>query len=155
MGGFLFPRPYKKWISLYYIFVFPGCLCLLVYVSDVPSGLFLNIFMTVFCFACSLPLGMMCAFGQRSKLYVIRYGSRVFVMLCHAIPFVLVLFIASTLIPLFFPPELLVEIIKRVLIVVSLFQAGVIAKIVTAGLKSLTNESIKFTKLFSNAFKKP
>ena len=108
--------------------------------SDVPTelwgGLPLTLLLTSAGMAGALPLGIAVAYGRRSALPVLRGLLTGYVELARGIPLVAALFVASFLLPLFFPDGVAVDMLWRVLIAIVLFAAAYLSEIVRGGLQA-------------------
>jgi His/Glu/Gln/Arg/opine family amino acid ABC transporter permease subunit len=81
----------------------------------------------------ALPLGIAVAYGRRSQLPVLRGILTGYVELARGIPLVAALFVASFLLPLFFPDGMALDMLWRVLIAIVLFAAAYLSEIIRAG----------------------
>ena len=108
--------------------------------SDVPTelwgGLPLTLLLTSAGMAGALPLGIAVAYGRRSALPILRGLLTGYVELARGIPLVAALFVASFLLPLFFPDGVAVDMLWRVLIAIVLFAAAYLSEIVRGGLQA-------------------
>lgn len=108
--------------------------------SDIPTeqwgGLPLTLLLTSAGMAGALPLGIAVAYGRRSALPVLRGLLTGYVELARGIPLVAALFVASFLLPLFFPDGVAVDMLWRVLIAIVLFAAAYLSEIVRGGLQA-------------------
>ena len=102
------------------------------------GGLFLTLVISGVGIASALPGGIILALGRRSKLPVIRVLSTSFIEL---FPFgatlITVLFMATTMFPLFMPEGFVLNKLVQVIIAVCLFNACYMAETVRAGLQAI------------------
>jgi general L-amino acid transport system permease protein len=87
--------------------------------------------------ASALPGGIILALGRRSKLPIIRVLSTAFIELFRSVPLITVLFMATTMFPLFMPEGVILNKLVQVIIAVCLFNACYMAETVRAGLQAI------------------
>lgn len=147
LAWLMIPRlPAKLWVGLAMLTAFP----LLVYIllsggmfglPVVPSskwgGLLLTLLISLTGIVASFPIGILLALGRRSTLPVIRILCVCFIEFVRGVPLITILFMASNLLPLFFPPELTFDKLVRALVAVSLFSAAYMAEVVRGGLQAI------------------
>ncbi|PCI05186.1 MAG: amino acid ABC transporter permease [Hyphomicrobiales bacterium] len=101
------------------------------------GGLFLTFVIAGIGIASALPGGIILALGRRSKLPVVSVLSTAFIELFRSVPLITVLFMATTMFPLFVPEGFVLNKLVQVIIAVCLFNACYIAEIVRAGLQAI------------------
>ncbi len=101
------------------------------------GGLFLTLVISGIGIASALPGGIILAMGRRSKLPVIRVLSTAFIELFRSVPLITVLFMATTMFPLFMPEGVVLNKLVQVIIAVCLFNACYMAETVRAGLQAI------------------
>lgn len=101
------------------------------------GGLSLTLVIAGIGIASALPGGILLALGRRSKLPVIRVLSTAFIELFRSVPLITVLFMATTMFPLFMPDGFVLNKLVQVIIAVCLFNACYMAETVRAGLQSI------------------
>ena len=101
------------------------------------GGLFLTLVISGIGMATALPGGIILALGRRSKLPVIRVLSTAFIELFRSVPLITVLFMATTMFPLFMPHGIVINTLVQVIIAVCLFTACYMAEIVRGGLQAI------------------
>jgi general L-amino acid transport system permease protein len=101
------------------------------------GGLFLTLVISGIGIASALPGGIILALGRRSRLPVIRVLSTAFIELFRSVPLITVLFMATTMFPLFMPEGFVLNKLVQVIIAVCLFNACYMAETVRAGLQSI------------------
>ena len=101
------------------------------------GGLFLTLVISGIGIASALPGGIILALGRRSKLPVVRVLSTAFIELFRSVPLITVLFMATTMFPLFMPEGFVLNKLVQVIIAVCLFNACYMAETVRAGLQSI------------------
>ncbi|PCJ83434.1 MAG: amino acid ABC transporter permease [Hyphomicrobiales bacterium] len=101
------------------------------------GGLFLTFVIAGIGIAFALPGGIVLALGRRSKLPVVRVFSMAFIELFRSVPLITVLFMATTMFPLFVPEGFVLNKLVQVIIAVCLFNACYMAEVVRAGLQAI------------------
>lgn len=85
----------------------------------------------------SLPLGVALALGRRSKLPIVKFFSVLFIEFVRGVPFITVLFMANTMLPLFVPQEYSPDRFLRPLVGVALFASAYMAEVIRGGLQAM------------------
>ena len=101
------------------------------------GGLFLTLVISGIGIASALPGGIILALGRRSRLPVIKVLSTAFIELFRSVPLITVLFMATTMFPLFMPEGFVLNKLVQVIIAVCLFNACYMAEIVRGGLQAV------------------
>ncbi|MBL4786271.1 MAG: amino acid ABC transporter permease [Cohaesibacteraceae bacterium] len=101
------------------------------------GGLFLTFVIAGIGIASALPGGILLALGRRSKLPVVRVLCTSFIELFRSVPLITVLFMATTMFPLFMPEGFVLNKLVQVIIAVCLFNACYMAETVRAGLQAI------------------
>ena len=103
------------------------------------GGLLLTFLLTVVGISFSFPLGILLALGRRSRLPAIRWTSIVYIEVIRGVPLVTILFMASTMVPLFLPMGMRPDRVLRAMIGITLFSAAYLAENVRGGLQAIPN----------------
>lgn len=101
------------------------------------GGLFLTLVISGIGIASALPGGIFLALGRRSKLPIVRVLSTGFIEIFRSVPLITVLFMATTMFPLFMPEGFVLNKLVQVIIAVVLFNACYMAETVRAGLQAI------------------
>jgi len=101
------------------------------------GGLFLTLVISGVGIASALPGGIILALGRRSKLVIVRVLSIGFIEVFRSVPLITVLFMATTMFPLFMPEGFVLNKLVQVIIAVVLFNACYMAETVRAGLQAI------------------
>ncbi len=141
------PRvPLKRLTATYLLTVFPiaagvlllgGVFGLRVVRTDEWSGLLLTLVVATVGIVAALPLGIVLALGRRSQLPVVRFFSIAFIEFWRGVPLVTVLFMASVMLPVFFPPGVTVNELLGALIGIALFSSAYLAEVIRGGLQAI------------------
>lgn len=101
------------------------------------GGLFLTLLISIVGIVASFPIGIVLALGRRSSMPAVKALCVSFIELVRGVPLVTVLFMASVMLPLFFPPGWTIDKIMRALIGVSLFSGAYMAEVIRGGLQAI------------------
>ena len=140
----------KKFLTLYYVIIYPIIAFLVIYFlisggsfnlmwveTGAWGGLSLTFIVSFFCLIFCFPIGMILALGRRSSLPVIRYFSVTFIEFWRGVPLITVLFMSAVMFPLFLPEGMFVDKLVMVIIAISLFEAAYVAEVIRGGLQAL------------------
>jgi general L-amino acid transport system permease protein len=105
--------------------------------SNLWGGLLLTFLLTVVGISFSFPLGILLALGRRSRLPIVRWVSIVYIEVIRGVPLVTILFMASTMVPLFLPAGIRPDNVLRAMIGITLFSAAYLAENVRGGLQAI------------------
>ena len=89
------------------------------------------------CVSLSLPLGIVLALGRQSNMPVIKMICVFFIEFIRGVPLITLLFVANVVLAYFFPPDSNIDLILRVIIMITLFSAAYIAEVIRGGLAAL------------------
>ena len=138
--------PYKHWNALYFFVVFPvlafvllagGMFGLRAVETALWGGLLVTLVVSYVGIVASLPLGVLLALGRRSKMPIVRTLCITFIETWRGVPLIMVLFMASVMLPLFLPPGVNFDKLLRALIGVALFASAYMAEVVRGGLQAI------------------
>jgi general L-amino acid transport system permease protein len=107
----------------------------------VPSrdmgGYMLCLILGTVCVSLSIPLGILLALGRQSNMPLIKGFCVVFIEFIRGVPLITLLFVANVMLAYFFPPESSIDLILRVIIMITMFSSAYIAEVVRGGLAAL------------------
>lgn len=138
--------PGKKWISIALLSLFPLIFYFVVYGGffGIPQsnttqwGGFLLTFTLAFVgILFALPIGILLALGRRSEMPVIRSICVVYIEFWRGTPLITILFMASVMLPLFFPAGVEFDKVVRAMIGITLFQSAYTAEAIRGGLSAI------------------
>ncbi len=148
--GLLPSEKIKKFLTLYYVIIYPIIAFILIYYlisggafglewveTGAWGGLSLTFIVSFFCLIFCFPVGMFLALGRRSNLPTIRYISVGFIEFWRGVPLITVLFMSSVMFPMFLPEDFFMDKLVRVIIAISLFEAAYVAEVIRGGLQAL------------------
>ena len=101
------------------------------------GGFMLNMILGTVCVSLSLPLGIALALGRQSSMPIIKGICVVFIEFVRGVPLITLLFVANVVLAYFFPPDANIDLILRVIIMITLFSAAYIAEVIRGGLAAL------------------
>jgi general L-amino acid transport system permease protein len=102
------------------------------------GGLMLTLLMAATGMIFALPLGILLALGRQSEtLPLVRAVSVAYIEVIRGVPLISILFMASVMLPLFFPAGLTLDKLLRAQIGLVLFNAAYIAEVVRGGLQAI------------------
>ena len=148
--GYFATEKLKKFLTLYYVVIYPIIAFILIYYlisggsfglmwveTGAWAGLSLTFIVSFFCLIFCFPLGMFLALGRRSTLPTLRYVSVGFIEFWRGVPLITVLFMSSVMFPMFLPEDFFMDKLVRVIIAISLFEAAYVAEVIRGGLQAL------------------
>ncbi len=150
-GGLMAPlfMPAFRWkwqLGVFTLLVFPFIAFALVHgewlglpVAETNEwgGFMLTFFLAVGGIVLALPIGIVMALGRRSDLPIIRSLCVFYIELWRAAPLITILFMASNLLPLFFPSGVDFDKVVRALIAITMFQSAYTAEAIRGGLQAI------------------
>lgn len=101
------------------------------------GGLFVTLVISGIGITFALPAGIVLALGRRSELPLIRIVCTVFIEVFRSVPLITVLFMATTMVPLFLPEGVSFDKLLRAIVAVCLFASAYMAEIVRGGLQAV------------------
>lgn len=102
------------------------------------GGLMLTLLMASTGMVIALPAGILLALGRQSRtLPLVRAVSVGYIEVIRGVPLISILFMASVMLPLFFPAGLTVDKLLRAQIALVLFNAAYVAEVVRGGLQAV------------------
>ncbi len=101
------------------------------------GGLSLTLVLAVVGIVASLPLGIVLALGRQSEMPIVRSVCVIFIEIWRGVPLITVLFMASVMLPLFFPEGMSFDKLLRALIGITLFQSAYMAEVIRGGLQAI------------------
>ena len=107
------------------------------------GGLFLTLVISGVGITFALPGGIILALGRRSKLPIIRVVCVGFIEIFRSVPLITILFMATTMFPLFLPEGFVLNKLVQVIVAVCLFSACYMAEIVRGGLQAIPKGQIE------------
>jgi general L-amino acid transport system permease protein len=101
------------------------------------GGLILTLLLATFGVAFAFPLAILLALGRRSRLPAVRWVCIAYIELIRGVPLISLLFMASVMLPLFFPEGVSVDKLLRAQIALVMFAAAYLAEVVRGGLQAI------------------
>jgi general L-amino acid transport system permease protein len=101
------------------------------------GGFMLNLTVGLSGIVLSLPVGIVLALARRSKLPVIRILSVMFIEAVRGVPLITLLFVSNIILPIFMPPDVTIDSLIRVIIMVTAFSSAYMAEVIRGGLQAI------------------
>jgi general L-amino acid transport system permease protein len=120
-----------------FVFLSGGVLGLPYVDTSLWGGLMLDVIITFVTVAGSLPLGILLAFGRRSRLRGLHLLSVGYIEVWRGVPLLTVLFLSAVVLPLFLPDGVSVDRLLRAMGALVLFNAAYMAEVVRGGLQGI------------------
>ncbi len=143
----LIPRvPYKGYIGAFILVIFPFIAYALIHgewlglpIAETSQwgGFMLTFVLASVGIVAALPIGILLALGRRSNLPIIRTISVVYIEFWRGTPLITILFMASVMLPLFFPAEVDFDKVLRAMIGITMFQSAYTAEAIRGGLQAI------------------
>ena len=134
---------YLRWFSIAYpviaTILLVGGLGLTVVTTDKFGGFMLNLTVGLAGIVLSLPFGIILALGRQSRLPVIRIFSIVFIESVRGVPLITLLFVSNIILPIFLPPDVALDSVVRVIVMVTAFASAYMAEVIRGGLQAIPN----------------
>ena len=132
---------YLRWFSIAYPIIATILLAGGFGLQEVPTdkfgGFMLNLIVGLSGIVLSLPVGILLALGRQSKLPLIRWFSIGFIEAVRGVPLITLLFVSNILLPIFLPPDVTLDSIIRVIIMVTAFASAYMAEVIRGGLQAI------------------
>jgi len=114
-----------------------GGMGLVAVATDQWGGFMLTLVIALIGIVLSLPFGILLALGRRSDLPIIRTLCIAFIEFVRGVPLITVLFMANVMLPLLLPPDASVNVLLRVLVGATAFEAAYMAEAIRGGLQAI------------------
>ena len=137
---------FKLLLGAFVIFVYPFIAFALVHgewlglevaTTDQWGGFMLTFFLAAGGIVAAFPIGILMALGRRSEMPIIRTICVSYIEFWRGTPLITVLFMASVMLPLFFPAEVDFDKVARALIGITMFQSAYTAEAIRGGLQAI------------------
>jgi len=132
---------YLRWFSLAYPIIatilLTGGLGLSVVDTDKLGGFTLTLTVGLAGIVLSLPFGIVLALGRQSRLPVIRILSIGFIEAVRGVPLITLLFVSNIILPIFLPPNVALDTVVRVIVMVTAFASAYMAEVIRGGLQAI------------------
>ncbi len=150
LGGFiLFIYP-----IIAYMLIYGGWFGLEVVPTEKWGGLMLTLILASVGIVCSLPIGVILALGRRSEMPIVSSVCITYIELWRGVPLITVLFMASVMLPLFFPEGNDFDKLLRAMIGISLFWSAYIAEVIRGGLQAIPKGQFEAAKSIGLGYSK-
>lgn len=105
--------------------------------TNLWGGLLLTFVLTVVGIVVSFPIGVLLALGRRSNMPLVRMLCVAYIEIIRGVPLITILFMASTMVPLFLPSGINIDRVLRAMIGIIMFSAAYLAENVRGGLQAI------------------
>ena len=105
--------------------------------TDLWGGVLVTLLVSLVGIVFSLPLGVLLALGRRSSLPIVNAICTGFIEIVRGVPFIIVLFMANFMLPLFLPEGWTPDRLLRPLVGTALFAAAYMAEVVRGGMQAM------------------
>ena len=138
--------PYKRYLAIALLVVYPffgyglihgEWLGLPVAETAQWGGFMLTFILASVGIVCALPIGIILALGRRSRMPLVRTLSISYIEFWRGTPLITILFMASVMLPLFFPAEVDFDKVARAMIGIAMFQSAYTAEAIRGGLQAM------------------
>jgi general L-amino acid transport system permease protein len=102
------------------------------------GGLVLTVLLTIVGLAVAFPFSIVLALGRRSRMPVIKSICVAYIELIRGVPLITILFMASVMLPLFFPSGFNLDRVVRAQVGILMFSAAYLAEVVRGGLQGVS-----------------
>jgi len=130
-----------RWFSLAYPVIATILLIGGFGLEEVPTykfgGFMLNVTVGLAGIVLSLPVGILLALGRRSRMPIVRALSVSFIEVFRGVPLITLLFVAAILLPIFLPSNFDLDLVIRVIVVVTAFASAYMAEVIRGGLQAV------------------
>lgn len=150
--GALFSHRHRAWFLIGVLTVVPVVDAILLAggvfgLAPVPTnkwgGMMLNVVISFVALAGSIPIGILLAFGRRSRYPVIRVLSIALIEFWRGVPLLAVLFMGLVMLPLFLPGGMSIDNLVRALIVMTIFEGAYMAETIRGGIQGVPAGSVE------------
>ncbi|WP_439124700.1 amino acid ABC transporter permease [Marivita sp.] len=125
------------WLGGFVSASMPNFLALQAVPSRDLGGFMLNMILGTVCVSLSLPFGIVLALGRQSSMPIIKWICVVFIEFIRGVPLITLLFVANVVLAYFFPPGSNIDLVLRVIIMITMFASAYIAEVIRGGLAAL------------------
>ena len=132
---------YGRWFSVAYPVIAAILLVGGFGIESIPTGKFggfmLNLVAGLAGIALSLPIGILLALGRRSRLPAVHFLSIAFIEVVRGVPLITLLFVAVVILQLFLPPDVSLDQLIRVMVMITAFASAYMAEVIRGGLQAI------------------
>lgn len=101
------------------------------------GGLMLTVMLSAVGMTCAFPISLLLALGRRSRMLVVKAFCVAYIELIRGVPLISILFMASVVLPLFFPSEMEFDKVLRAQIGITMFFSAYLAENIRGGLQGI------------------
>jgi His/Glu/Gln/Arg/opine family amino acid ABC transporter permease subunit len=126
--------------------------------SDEQGGLLLTLLLSAVAIAASFPIGLLLALGRQSSLPVVSMLCTVFIEVVRGVPLITLLFLGRLILPFFGFGLGDVDLLIRIMVVLTLFTSAYLAEVIRGGLQTIPKgqfeaaHALGLNDFYTNAF---
>jgi His/Glu/Gln/Arg/opine family amino acid ABC transporter permease subunit len=105
--------------------------------SDEQGGLLLTLLLSAVAIIASFPIGLLLALGRQSKLPVVSFFCTLFIEVVRGVPLITLLFMGRLILPFFGAGLQNVDLLIRIMVVLTLFTSAYLAEVIRGGLQTI------------------
>jgi len=124
-------------LTIWFTLMWGGVFGLSFVANNQWGGLPLTLILTVIGIGVAFPASILLALGRRSHMPVIRSICVVYIELIRGVPLISLLFMASFMLPLFFPTGMTIDEVLRAQVAIIAFAAAYLAEAIRGGLQAI------------------
>lgn len=105
--------------------------------SDEQGGLLLTLLLSAVAIIASFPIGLLLALGRQSTLPVVRLFCTIFIEVVRGVPLITLIFMGRLILPFFGMGLGNVDLLIRIMVVLTLFTSAYLAEVIRGGLQTV------------------
>lgn len=126
--------------------------------SEEQGGLLLTLLLSAVAIVASFPVGLLLALGRQSKLPVVSFFCTLFIEVVRGVPLITLLFMGRLILPFFGVGLQNVDLLIRIMVVLTLFTSAYLAEVIRGGLQTVPRgqfeaaHAVGLNDFYSNVF---
>jgi His/Glu/Gln/Arg/opine family amino acid ABC transporter permease subunit len=126
--------------------------------SDEQGGLLLTLLLSAVAIIASFPIGLLLALGRQSRLPVVSFFCTLFIEVVRGVPLITLLFMGRLILPFFGAGLQNVDLLIRIMVVLTLFTSAYLAEVIRGGLQTIPRgqfeaaHAVGLNDFFTNIF---
>ncbi len=105
--------------------------------SDEQGGVLLTLLLSAVAIVASFPIGLLLALGRQSRLPVVSFFCTLFIEVVRGVPLITLLFMGRLILPFFGAGMQNVDLLIRIMVVLTLFTSAYLAEVIRGGLQTI------------------
>ncbi len=111
--------------------------------SDEQGGVLLTLLLAAVAIVASFPIGLVLALGRQSSLPVVSFFSTLFIEVVRGVPLITLLFMGRLILPFFGAGMQNVDLLIRIMVVLTLFTSAYLAEVIRGGLQTVPRGQVE------------